>query len=107
MWFKELVKSPHHKKLAFLYLSDDVMRNSIKGDCPEFVTEFGIYMKEVFKHLVTVNFDEKTISKIVELIEVWRGRQLFDEGIHCAIEKIWKEGSVVVNEMKKVNKTYC
>merc|ERR550519_730506 len=98
------MKSRDDKKLAFMYLAYDVIWHSIKH-CPEFVTEFGMYMKKVVQHLVTVNLDEKAIDSIGMFIKIWRKRQIFNEEIQGALEKIWKEGSehdiTVVKEIKK------
>merc|ERR1719509_374129 len=103
-WFKELVKASKSKKLAFLYLADDVVKHS-KQKYPEYVIEFGDHMNKVFEYLVAMNLDQENIDSICEIIRTWGKKQIFDEKRQIDLEKIWKAGiGKTLNSQKRKTK---
>jgi len=92
IWFKKLVNASKNRKLAYMYLVDDVLQTS-KKEHLEYVSEFGDYIYKVFEHLVTVNLDGKSKDMIGMLIKTWRMWNLFDEKRQQYLEKTWKEAT--------------
>jgi len=88
-WYTELVSSAKDRKLSFLYLANDVVQN-VRKNKPEFVVEFGSRLAEVFTHLASVSFDDKTVGSIQRLILIWDERQIFDKKLIAKISDVWK-----------------
>jgi len=88
VWYKELGNVKTEKKLAFMYLANDLVQNSRKKS-PEISKEFGLIMKAVFSHLAAVKFESKTFLSLDRLVKIWRERQIFDKNVFTDIGKVW------------------
>ncbi|MCL4127120.1 UNVERIFIED_CONTAM: hypothetical protein GTU68_002130, partial [Idotea baltica] len=77
IWFKELVKAPDNRKLAFMYLANDVIQNSKKKG-PEYNKEFNHRLPKAFKHLGTIKLGEKPLQGVKRLLQVWEERGVFN-----------------------------
>ncbi|KAL7636137.1 UNVERIFIED_CONTAM: hypothetical protein RMT77_012894 [Armadillidium vulgare] len=75
-WFKELVKAPESRKLAFMYLANDVIQNSKKKG-PEYNKEFNHRLPKAFKHLGGITLAEKHTNGVKRLLNVWEERGVF------------------------------
>lgn len=88
VWYKNLKNLHINRKLCAMYLCNDVVQNSKKKG-PEFAKEFGNHMRRVFDHLATMDFDEKTISSITKLLNVWVERQIFEKKVLQEVISVW------------------
>jgi len=88
VWYKELGNVKTEKKLAFMYLANDLVQNSRKKS-PEISKEFGLIMKAVFSHLAAVKFESKTFLSLDRLVKIWRERQIFDKNVFSDIATVW------------------
>lgn len=92
-WFKQLAVISNQKKLAFLYLANDVVQNS-KKKYPEYSAEFGRVMKKVMEHLSVIHLDESTVKGIGRLLKIWQERSIFDPKIQTDLNRIWATKSL-------------
>lgn len=88
-WQNSLLKSESSRKLTLLYLANDVLQN-VRKSKPEFVSEFGMKMIEVFNHLAELDLDEQTVNSIHRLILIWAERQILDRKLIAILTSIWK-----------------
>eukprot|EP00240_Pyramimonas_obovata_P004057 CAMPEP_0118925972 /NCGR_PEP_ID=MMETSP1169-20130426/3769_1 /TAXON_ID=36882 /ORGANISM="Pyramimonas obovata, Strain CCMP722" /LENGTH=347 /DNA_ID=CAMNT_0006867423 /DNA_START=222 /DNA_END=1262 /DNA_ORIENTATION=- len=84
-WHNEFAKAPKERRLAFIYLANDVLQNSRKKG-PEFVDEFFKVMPRAFKHL-SKQADEKVKASLMKLIKVWEDRKVFGHALPPAIRE--------------------
>jgi len=85
IWNTEFAKAPKERRLAFIYLANDVLQNSRKKG-PEFVDEFYKVMPRAFKHL-SKRADEKDKASLMKLIKVWEERKVFGHSLPPAIRE--------------------
>lgn len=57
------------------------------------MTAFGDKMIEVFNHLSTVPFEDRTASSFHRLLLIWEERQIFDRKLIAILTSIWKNRS--------------
>jgi len=97
-WYRHLVAAQSGHKLTLLYLANDVVQNCRKKQ-PEIEAEFGLVMKKVFTHLAGESLDEKIVTRMTRLVNVWKERAIFDRKVQEEVAKVWasrgkeKEGS--------------
>lgn len=68
---------PPVKKLTYLYLGNDVIQNSKKKG-PEFGTEFGKVLAQVFKHVSQTCTDDKTFNSLDRILSIWEERGVYE-----------------------------
>ncbi|KAK3244540.1 hypothetical protein CYMTET_45847 [Cymbomonas tetramitiformis] len=78
-WESEYTKAPREKRLAFIYLANDVLQNSRKKG-PEFVNDFFKVLPRAFKHLAK-HADEKTLGSLGRLVSIWEERKVFGQSL--------------------------
>ena len=88
-WHREFGKVPSPaRKLAFLYLANDVVQNTRKKH-PEFTKEFGGIMKKVLEHLAVITIDISTVKSIGRLLNIWKDRSTFNPKVQAELDRIW------------------
>lgn len=77
-WFKEMQKVAKNKKLTYMYLANDVIQNSKKKG-PEYGREFHKVLLKSFEHIgECCAADEKTISSLQRILNIWEERGVYD-----------------------------
>jgi len=87
-WYRQLVAAQSGHKLTLLYLANDVVQNCRKKQ-PEIEAEFGLVMKKVFTHLADEALDEKIVTRMTRLVNVWKERAIFDRKVQDEVAKVW------------------
>jgi len=87
-WYRHLVAAQSGHKLTLLYLANDVVQNCRKKQ-PEIEAEFGLVMKKVFTHLAGETLDEKIVTRMTRLVNVWKERAIFDRKVQEEVAKVW------------------
>jgi len=87
-WYRHLVAAQSGHKLTLLYLANDVVQNCRKKQ-PEIEAEFGLVMKKVFTHLAGETLDEKIVTRMTRLVNVWKERAIFDKKVQEEVAKVW------------------
>jgi len=87
-WYRHLVAAQSGHKLTLLYLANDVVQNCRKKQ-PEIEAEFGLVMKKVFTHLAGEALDEKIVTRMTRLVNVWKERAIFDRKVQEEVAKVW------------------
>jgi len=86
--YRQLVAAQSGHKLTLLYLANDVVQNCRKKQ-PEIEAEFGLVMKKVFTHLADEALDEKIVTRMTRLVNVWKERAIFDRKVQDEVAKVW------------------
>jgi len=87
-WYRHLVAAKSGHKLTLLYLANDVVQNCRKKQ-PEIEAEFGLVMKKVFTYLAGETLDEKIVTRMTRLVNVWKERAIFDRKVQEEVAKVW------------------
>ncbi len=96
VWYATLFKiASANRKLAFLYLANDVVQNAKKKH-PEYSKEFGGVMKKVMEHMALLDIDMKTVKSIGRLLAVWQERNIFESKVQVEMNRIWATKQIEV-----------
>jgi len=96
-WFKEFKKAKPSRRLAFMYLANDVIQNSKKRG-PEFSKEFLNVLKLIFQFLAK-DVEPATLSSLDRLVNIWEERAVYDKShIKVFRQALHPSDKVEVNE---------
>jgi len=75
-WFTELQRVKPKKKMALMYLANDILQNSRKKG-PEYSKEFGNVLPNAFTHCC-VDQDDATKETLKRILGIWLERGVYD-----------------------------
>eukprot|EP00111_Clytia_hemisphaerica_P020779 TCONS_00061282-protein len=84
-WLKDLLKAKVKKKLALMYLANDVLQNSRKKGT-EFNQEFRIVMLGAVNHCIHTA-DDKLANALKRMHGIWTERNVFEEDFLSTIQQ--------------------
>ncbi|CAF0780075.1 unnamed protein product [Didymodactylos carnosus] len=76
VWAKELIRAPPQRKIAFLYVANDVIQND-KRKGGEFVRDFLPVLAAAVEHIVRC-VDNATRRTVKRIIQIWNERQIYE-----------------------------
>ncbi|CAF0818816.1 unnamed protein product [Adineta ricciae] len=76
VWAKELVSASPDKKIAFLYVANDVIQHD-KRKGGEFVKDFLPILPSAIQHIVSQLNDENIHKTVRRIINIWGERQIY------------------------------
>lgn len=85
IWAKALKKAPANKKLALVYLCNEVVQHSRAKKREEFLTAFAAVVPDALGSAYKSAANEVR-ARIKRTVDVWRQRNIFTEGVLYKIE---------------------
>ncbi|CAF0908078.1 unnamed protein product [Rotaria sp. Silwood1] len=76
IWAKELVSATPDRKIAFLYVANDVIQHD-KRKGGEFVKDFLPMLASAVQHIVSQVDDENIHKTVKRIIQIWSERQIY------------------------------
>lgn len=80
VWHHALIEAPPERKLAFVYLANDIVQTSRKSS-PEFERAFEPVVADACAHIAKEVPDAKTRASLLHTVRVWRDRGVFDPAV--------------------------
>lgn len=85
-WSNEFATAQLEKKLALLFLANDILQNSRKKG-PEYVDAFFRVLPKALRHVVKYG-DAKAAKCAARLVEIWKERRVFGSGLEALKDAI-------------------
>jgi len=97
-WFENLQKVKPKKKLALMYLANDILQNSRRKG-PEYMKEFQTVLPQAFMHCCQEQ-DKKTLEQLKRILTIWLERGVYNNKIVTRLMSCCDQSGFGVGEIE-------